>query len=323
MLIRDIDAQWFKSQKDLKHVKIVGAGAAGVVRLVEHKKTKTRYALKRVKKNKGKIPEEVVRECALLKENDHPFIMCLVKTFETKKSVYMLTELITGGELHAAIRTIPTVLSRSQAQFYVGSLILCLEELCDRNIVYRDLKPENVMLDSQGYLKLIDFGIAKKLEEGKGRTFTMIGTPHYMAPEVMRGHGYSTEIDIWSLGVMLFELVCGYLPFADELDEPTEVCTAVLKDPLQFPAGYKDKHGKELMQAMMCRQPKKRIGCGINGYEDIKEHTFFKVGHEGGPSLYYKLLGRELKVPVLPKGETYCDPEDVADITLSDAGELG
>merc|ERR1719337_364529 len=159
---------------------------------------------------------------------------------------------------------IPTVLSRSQAQFYTGCMVIVLEELSDRSIVYRDLKPENVMLDAQGYLKLIDFGIAKKLEEGKPKTFTMIGTPHYMAPEVMRGHGYSTEIDIWSLGVMLFEFVCGYLPFADELDEPTEVCTAVLRDPLSFPAGYKDKYGRELMQQMMCRQPKKRIGSGLD-----------------------------------------------------------
>jgi len=311
------------NMKDLRHIKIVGAGAAGVVRQVEHKVTKTRYALKRVMKTGGQIPEEVVRECALLKENDHPFIMCLVKTFETKKSVYMLTELITGGELHAAIRTIPTVLSRSQAQFYSGSLILVLEELSERNILYRDLKPENVMLDAQGYLKLIDFGIAKKLEEGKLKTFTMIGTPHYMAPEVMRGHGYSTEIDIWSLGVMLFELVCGFLPFADELDEPTEVCTAVLKDPLSFPGGYKDKHGRELMQGMMCRQPKKRIGSGINGYEDIKNAQFFKIGHEGSSTVFNKILGRELNPPVRPKGETYCDPEDVADCTLSDADELG
>merc|ERR1719171_2164377 len=232
-------------------------------------------------KQGGKVPDEVARECALLKENDHPFIMCLVKTFETKKSVYMLTELITGGELHAAIRTIPTVLSRAQAQFYTGSLALVLEELCDRNICYRDLKPENVMLDAQGYLKLIDFGISKKLEEGKSRTFTMIGTPHYMAPEVMRGHGYSTEIDIWSLGVMLFELVCGYLPFADDLDEPTEVCTAVLKHSLSFPTRYRDPHGRTIIQAMMCREPKKRIGCGINGYDDIKNCEFFKIGHEG------------------------------------------
>lgn len=307
--------------KDLRHIKIIGAGAAGVVRLVRHKKTSMRYALKRVQKSGGKIPDEVKRECDLLKEIDHPFIMAIVNTFETAKSVYILTELITGGELHGAIRQIPTVLSRAHAQFYTGSLVVILEELSDKNIVYRDLKPENVMLDQQGYLKLIDFGIAKKLEEGRSRTFTMIGTPHYMAPEVMRGHGYGTEVDLWSLGVMLFEFVCGYLPFADELDDPTEVCTAVLKDPLTFPSRYRDQHGRACMQGLLCRQPKKRLGSGIHGYEDVKNAEFFKVGHSGS-SLFNKIMGRELDPPVVPRGETYVNPEDLQ-IVLSDTDELG
>eukprot|EP00929_Paragymnodinium_shiwhaense_P000103 TRINITY_DN10025_c0_g1_i1.p1 TRINITY_DN10025_c0_g1~~TRINITY_DN10025_c0_g1_i1.p1 ORF type:complete len:916 (+),score=253.81 TRINITY_DN10025_c0_g1_i1:120-2867(+) len=309
------------TMKDLKAIKLIGAGAAGVVRLVEHKKTKMRYALKRVLKSNGKIPEEVKRECDLLAENDHPFIMAMVKTFETAKSVYILTELITGGELHGAIRQIPTVLSRSQAQFYTGSLVIVLEELSDRNIVYRDLKPENVMLDQQGYLKLIDFGIAKKLEEGKSRTFTMIGTPHYMAPEVMRGHGYGTEVDLWSLGVMFFEFVCGYLPFADELDDPTEVCTAVLKHNLTFPSRYRDQQGRAMMQGLLCRQPKKRLGAGIHGYEDVKSSEYFKVGHQG-QSLFNKIMGRELDPPVIPKGETYSNPEELQ-MVLSDDDELG
>jgi cGMP-dependent protein kinase len=308
------------TMKDLKHIKVIGAGAAGTVRLVEHKKNKTRYALKRVRKENGKIPEEVTRECSLLGENDHPFIMHLVKTFETKDSVYMLTELITGGELHAAIRTIPTVLSRAQCQFYGGSVVLVLEELHERNIVYRDLKPENVMLDAQGYLKLIDFGIAKKLEEGKTRTFTMIGTPHYMAPEVMRGHGYGTEVDIWSFGVMCFEFVCGYLPFADDLDDPTEVCTAVLKDSLAFPSGYKDQLGRTLMTGLLTRSPKKRLGAGMNGFEDIKNADYFKAGHDK-TSVFSKILGRELDPPVQPPREVYS--EDVDGVTLSDQGELG
>jgi len=310
------------TMKDLKHIKVVGVGAAGVVRLVEHKSTKTRYALKRVKKKRGKIPEEVERECKLLAENDHPFVMHLVKTFETPKSVYMLTELITGGELHAAIRMIPKVLSRSQSQFYTGSLVLVLEELAGRGIVYRDLKPENVMLDAQGYLKLVDFGIAKKLAEGKNQTFTVIGTPHYMAPEVLQGRGYGVEVDIWSLGVLLYEFVCGYLPFADDLDNPTEVCQAVLKATLQFPSGYRDMPGKALMQGMLRRQPRKRTGAGINGYEDLKNHEYFQAGHKT-TTLFDKILGRKLDPPVVPKGEKYADPDEVADASLSDAGELG
>eukprot|EP00928_Gymnodinium_smaydae_P025862 TRINITY_DN2047_c0_g8_i1.p1 TRINITY_DN2047_c0_g8~~TRINITY_DN2047_c0_g8_i1.p1 ORF type:complete len:934 (+),score=249.81 TRINITY_DN2047_c0_g8_i1:121-2922(+) len=308
--------------KDLRQVKVIGAGATGVVRLVEHKKTKTRYALKRVKKeDDGTVPADLRRECELLRENDHPFIMKLVKTFETKKNVYMLTELITGGELHGAIRKIPTVLSRAQARFYTGSLLIVIEELADRNIVYRDLKPENVMIDEQGYLKLIDFGIAKKIPEGSTRTFTMVGTPHYMAPEIIRGQGYGTIVDIWSLGVMLFEFVCGYLPFGDDLDDAAEVCAAVLRAELAFPSRYSDPNGKAVMKGMLTRSPKKRLGAGAYGFDELKDAKYFNDGK--GDQLFDRIMGRELTAPWKPKEETYCTQEEARSIVLSDADELG
>jgi cGMP-dependent protein kinase len=297
--------------KDVAHVKVIGTGAAGTVRLVQHKKTKMRYALKSVRKERGgAIPDEVRHECELLAQNDHPFVITLVKTFETANSVDMLMELRTGGELHAAIREIPTVLTRAQCQFYAGCLVIIIEELGNRKIVYRDLKPENVMLDNQGYLKLIDFGIAKKLADG-GKTYTVVGTPHYMAPEIMLGHGYGTEVDLWTLGVMIFEFVCGYLPFADAHDDPNEVCQAVLRDPLNFPPRYKDRPGKSLMTGLMTRQAKNRTGCGINGYDKLKKTEYFTAGYEEGASLFDKILGRELDPPLVPKGEVYVDSDEV------------
>jgi len=304
---------------DLRHVEVVGAGGSGVVRLVEHVAQGQRYALKRVEKNSGRIPEEVERERSLLAETDHPFIMTYVKSFETSKYVYMLTEFISGGELFDAIRTISTALSPVQAQFYTGSLVLVLEELADRHIVYRDLKPENVMLDKHGYLKLVDFGTAKKLREGERRTFTVIGTPHYLAPETLLGKGYGLEVDIWSLGVLHFELVCGFLPFAEHADTPAEICRAVLHQSLRLPPRYKHPAGRHLIQSMLVRKPHERLGAGINGYDDLKHHRFFMEGHSQS-SLFEKIMSRSLEPPVHPASGTPRRVEE--DVVLDDCHEL-
>jgi len=232
----------------------------------------------------------------------------------------MLTELITGGELHAALRQIPTVLSPPQAQFYTGSLVIVLEELSDRNILYRDLKPENVMLDSQGYLKLIDFGIAKLLPEGISRTYTMIGTPHYLAPEVIQGQGYGVAVDLWSLGVMLYEFVIGVLPFGDDFEDPTDVCAAVLKEPLTYQPYYTDELGKKLIGGLLEKKAKNRLGSGIDGFVSLKESEYFRKGHPD-TSLFSKIMSRELTPPWVPPAETYSPGEGEVE-NLSDEEEM-
>lgn len=131
-------------------------------------------------------------------------------------------------ELFDAIRQMD-FLNNSQASFYVGAMILFIEYLHSHKIVYRDLKPENVMVNERGHLTLIDMGTAKRLGSSsdksgpQGRTFTILGTPHYMAPEILLGKGYGLYVDLWSIGVVLYEFMVGMVPFGDDCEEPYDV----------------------------------------------------------------------------------------------------
>lgn len=309
------------SMKSLKHVRLIGVGAFGSVRLVEHKRTGCRFALKRIRKVNGQIPEEVKRECTLLAEHAHPFLLEFVDTFETATSVYILTELITGGQLYQQVLEKMGCLSRKFAQFYIGALAMILESLHNHSIVYRDLKPENVMLDHQGYVKLVDFGLAKKLDDSLPRTYTMAGTLMYMAPEVLLNNGYGFECDIWSLGVIFYEFVCGSMPFLRE-DDAQGTVGAILDQPLEFPDSYNDVSGKKLLQGMLTKEPAGRLGNGPDGWKDIKDHKYFKQGVSG--SLFKKISGREMPAPFLPEGEEYPSEQLLKEqVFLSDSGELG
>lgn len=315
--LNDTDA----TLKTLRHVRLIGAGAFGSVRLVEDTRSAKRFALKRVKKQNGRVPEEVLRECALLEELDNPFVLRMAKTFETDTNIYILTELITGGQLHEEVHARMGLVGRKQAQFYIGTLVLICEYLHEHRIVYRDLKPENVILDAEGYVKLVDFGLAKKFDEGTWRTYTMLGTPLYIAPEILNGNGYGFEVDIWSLGVMMFELVCGCLPFGDGVDDTNEVLAAVIHDSFQFPTRYNDQAGKKLIQGMLCKEPENRLGAGINGWEDIKSAKFFQVGVTG--NLFLQIAGREIVPPAVPTKEQYSNQDELDQtISLSDSEEL-
>jgi cGMP-dependent protein kinase len=255
---------------------------------------------------------------------NHPLILLLVKTFETPRSMYILTELVTGGDLFNALDCIERLLRPSEAQFYVGSLVLVLEHISDRHLIYRDLKPENVLLDAQGYVKLIDFGTAKKLSGPGARTYTVIGSWHFMAPEVSKRVGYGTEADIWSLGVIFFECVNGYLPFGHNVDDPTgmKIMKEVTDKNLEFSKHYTDQVGKHLLRGMMRKDPAQRLGAGVDGYTQIRDHEYFRLP-EGGGNLFDKILGRQLDPPFCAATESYMfDEEEEEEDALSDADEL-
>jgi cGMP-dependent protein kinase len=157
----------------------------------------------------------------------------------------------------------------------------------------------------------------------------MIGTPHYMAPDVLLGHGYNKEVDLWSLGVISFELVCGMLPFGQDSEDVTEVVKAVLQQNLAFPQRFRTRpfsaQEEELIEGLLCRDPEKRLGAGVNGYDDVKGAEFFSIGGDNTSTLFDKLMGRELDPPLVPDGEVYCDDagnlDDIA-AELSDTDAL-
>jgi len=307
------------SLKSLLHIRMIGKGGFGSVRLVQDRETGVRYALKRIVKDEsGQIPELVARECDLLAGFDHPLILQMVAKFEVSHSLYILAELVTGGSLYEQLNRMG-VLTRKQVQFYAGSVVLMLEVLRGRDIVYRDLKPENIMLDSSGFLKLIDFGLAKRLD-GSRRTFSVAGTPAYMAPEVMAGHGYGVAVDIWSFGVMFFDMVLGQLPFGAGLESAMDISAAVSVGKLNF-AGYNDQAGIRLIQKLLVRRPEERLGMGVDGIEEIKCMKFFKAGVTG--NLFTRIMGRTLPPPAVPEGEQYTPARSLHGVSMSDAEELG
>ena len=162
---------------------------------------------------------------------DHTMILKLVKTYKDSKRIYFLTEYVKGMDLFDVLRAMG-LLNDNDAKFYTACMVEIFAHLHERSILYRDLKPENVMVDEMGYPKLIDFGTAKTVRQ---RTYTIVGTPHYMAPEVITGEGYFMQCDMWSLGIMLYEFVFGILPFGKDLEDPYEVFDAVRNEELKFP----------------------------------------------------------------------------------------
>ena len=151
-----------------------------------------------------------------------------------------MLEYIKGVELFDAVREIG-VISPHLCQYFVAAILVSIEYLHKNLIIYRDLKPENLMLTYSGHLKLIDMGTAKFLKSSSAKTFTMIGTPHYMAPETISGMGYSFSSDLWSIGVCFYEFLSGKVPFGEDIEDPFEIYKIIIKtNKIDFPNTLKD-----------------------------------------------------------------------------------
>jgi cGMP-dependent protein kinase len=220
-------------------------------------------------------------ERAILLQIDHPFIVKLVKTLKDKNYVYFLMDYIKGKELFDVIRDIG-LLDKFQTQFYGASIMLAVNYLHERKFVYRDIKPENIMVLENGFIKLIDFGTAKAIDE---KTKTIIGTPHYMAPEVIMGKGYSFQIDFWSVGICMYEFIVGYLPFGEECKDPVDVYKEIVSNDISFPDYIND----DLFKSLVVRLLKKNVVDRIVKFDDIKNDEYFNdFDWEGLNGMYLK-----------------------------------
>ena len=257
--------------KDLDNVKELGRGNYGFVNLVRSKKNKHLYAIKAlnlVQIKKENLQQSVELEKNVLLKIDHPFIMKMVKYLKNETHIFFITEYIRGKELWDVMREIG-LCDRYQTQFYGASMLIAINYLHKHHYIYRDLKPENIMINDKGYIKIIDFGTVKEI---KDRTTTEVGTPEYMAPEMVNGTGYSFQVDMWAIGICMYELFCGKVPFGEGCEDPMEIYKAVSKEDLTFPSFVHDDLFMGLLSKMLKKAPTSRLWK----FEQIKENPYFQ-----------------------------------------------
>lgn len=251
--------------------KTLGTGAFGRVRFVTHKPSGNHYALKTLKKAaiiKMKQVDHIISEKAILSKLQHPFIVNMFGSFHDSRYIHMCLEYIVGGEFFTHLRKAGRF-DNDQSCFYGASITAIFEYCHSLNIVYRDLKPENILINKDGYLKLTDFGFAKVIEH---RTYTLCGTPEYIAPEVLLNKGHGKPVDWWTLGILIYEMIVGYPPFVDE--DPMGIYQKILSGKIVFPKLF-DKNAKGLVKKLLTADLGKRYGNLKNGVDDIKTHKWF------------------------------------------------
>ena len=262
----------------LEFMAVLGEGAFGQVTLVKHRPTGKLYALKQMQKArivKMKQQRNVLNEKSILmRVREHPYILNLVKTFNTADSLYLVLEFLQGGDLFGLMSRLGGRLEPFVAKYYAAVVTSVLGFLHRRNIVYRDLKPENLVLDAEGYLRVVDFGFAKYVPD---KTYTLCGTPEYIAPEMITGKGHGKGVDYWALGVLIYEMFAGYSPFADhEGRDHRKIYKKILRGTFRWSSKITDDLAKDLIARLLEPSPSKRLGCLAGGEEDIRRHWWFK-----------------------------------------------
>jgi len=261
-------------RKDLQRIGLLGCGGFGTVELYEHKSKGETYAMKGLSKGyimKTGMQDSVMNEKNILMMTKSVFIIKLYETYNGSQSLYFLLELARGGELYATYNRKGLHGSEVHAKYYAAGVVEAFDHLHERRIIYRDLKPENLLLTELGYIKLTDMGLAKFVI---GKTYTTCGTPDYFAPELISSAGHTTAVDWWTLGILIFELMSGHPPF--ESAYPMQIYAKVMKgiSKVKMPPKCQGDVG-DLIVSLLKSEPSERLPMRSGNIKNLKEHKWF------------------------------------------------
>jgi len=260
---------------DYEMVRTLGCGSFGRVKFAKFKGDGKFYAMKFMKKHeiiKLKQVDHINNEKRLMAQIDYPFVVNMTGYAKDDRFVYICMECIKGGELFVHLRK-ARKFSDEQSKFYGLQTGAAFAHIHSKNIIHRDLKPENLLMTYEGYSKLTDFGFAKIIEPGT-RTYTLCGTPEYIAPEVLLNKGHGKPVDWWTLGILIYEMIVGQPPFCDE--DPMGIYQKILAGKIYFPK-YFDKNAKALVKKLLTADLSKRYGNLKDGSADILGHKWFST----------------------------------------------
>jgi len=296
--------------KDFEMTRTLGCGSFGRVKYAKSFRDGKHYAVKFMKKReimKLKQVDHINNEKRLMAQINYPFIVNMVGYTKDERYVYIVMECIGGGELFVHLRR-ARKFTDEQSKFYAALTAAAFAHIHSKNIIHRDLKPENILMCQNGYSKLTDFGFAKIIEPGT-RTYTLCGTPEYIAPEVLLNKGHGKPVDWWTLGILIYEMICGQPPFCDE--DPMGIYQKILAGKVYFPK-YFDKNAKALVKKLLTADLSKRFGNLKDGSKDILEHKWFST------LIFEKLEALETPAPYKPQmksAEDVSNFEDIPDST--------
>lgn len=255
---------------------VLGKGSFGKVILAELKKTHEFYAIKVLTKisvlEDNDVEATLVERRLLELGSQCPFIASLFCAFQSSSHLFFVMEYLCGGDLMRHLQH-DGKFKEDRVRFYAAEIICALQFLHKRGIIYRDLKPDNILLDKDGHIKLADFGMCKENVSGDGRATTFCGTPNYLAPEIIQGESYNASVDWFSFGIVLYEMISGHLPFSGG-NEDEMFCSITTKTP-RF-SRYVKMHAVSFIKLLLVKNPRDRLGMPTCPHGEIRNHSFFK-----------------------------------------------